>query len=161
MRIHLPESSEHACKGALGMVTKWREVTQSFSLVSIAHSNTQRLETHVMTNMLLVEARISCWLQYHYGHATTESRVGCNRMSSKVIQHAGKLRLPQHSCEEFHQTPETCVREKPSVSGSISAVKKGHEPFFSWILLSNKQGSNIYFNRSGLKGKLYLIISRV
>lgn len=49
-------------------------------------------------------------------------------MSSKVIQHAGKLQLPQHLCEEFHQIPETCIG-KPGGSASISAAKKCHEPY--------------------------------
>lgn len=62
------------------------------------------------------------------GHATAVSRVGRSKMSSKVRQHAGKPKLPQHSCEEFHQIPETCMR-KPGVSASVSAAKKGHTPF--------------------------------
>lgn len=58
------------------------------------------------------------------GHATTVRWVGWSRMSSKVIQHAGKLRLPQYLCEGFHQSTETCTWANPKSVPALLQPKR-------------------------------------
>lgn len=111
------EDCVHACNG-VDFMTKGRIVTQSCSLLSMAHTHLTHTLTHQSWNTLHDQRAasgsqnklltiVSPWSDL--GHATTVSRVGWSRMSSKVTQHAGKLKLPQQLCEEFHQIPGTCM----------------------------------------------------
>lgn len=94
-----------------------RPVTQSCSLLSVAHTLTHQ-----------------GWNTCHDQHAASGSQnklltcaitaltqvilpqwawVGWGTMSSKVKQHAGKPKSPGCSCEEFHRIPETLMRKNP------------------------------------------------
>lgn len=94
-----------------------RPVTQSCSLLSVAHTLTHQ-----------------GWNTCHDQHAASGSQnklltcgitaltqvilpqrawVGWGTMSSKVTQHAGKTKSPWCSCEAFHRIPETLMRKNP------------------------------------------------
>lgn len=105
-----------------------RPVTQSCSLLSVAHTLTHQ-----------------GWNTCHDQHAASGSQnklltcaitaltqvilpqwawVGWGTMSSKVTQHAGKPKSPWCTCEEFHRTPETLMRKNPNVGANICGTKR-------------------------------------
>lgn len=141
-------------------VAKGRLVTQSCSLLSMAHTLTHHAwNTHHdqhaaggSQNKLLTI--VSLWSDM--GHATTVRWVGWSRMSSKVIQHAETLKLPQYLCEEFHQIPEACTG-KPSVSARISAAKKGHELFSAGYDKIDMHCSTIYLLYKMIEKKIVCV----
>lgn len=90
-------------------VAKERLVTQSCSLLSVAHTlthhgwNTHHDQHAAGGSQSKLLTKVSLWSDM--GHATTVRWVGWSRMSSKVIQHAGKLKLPQTHCMRNSTNP--------------------------------------------------------
>lgn len=150
-----------ACDGMDFGVAKGRLVTQSCSLLSMAHTLThhgwnthhdQHAAAGGSQNKLLTI--VSLWSDM--GHATTVRWVEWSRMSSKVMQHAGELKLPQHFVWGIPPNPWN-VHGQTRCQCQHLCSQKGSWTFYLLDMIKWEHSYKIFFQYKMLdRGELFV-----
>lgn len=125
--------------GTAYTVKGWRLVTQSCSLLSVAHTVTHQgwntcHDQHAASGSQnkLLTCGITALTQVMLPQW---ARVGWGTMSSKVTRHAGKPKSPRRPCEEFRWIHET-LRKNPVLVPAFVESNVGREALSLVLILA-------------------------